>query len=65
MDEVSGLQRAVGAFSSKLTVGQPTKLVVDQRDEGFECRPIARSPGEQQLGDVVTCQLSSPLSAFR
>jgi hypothetical protein len=64
VDELAGLQRVVGTLSAKLTMGQPTELAVNEGDQFLERRLIALSPGKQQLGDVVTCQFFSALSAL-
>jgi hypothetical protein len=45
-------------------MGQPTELAVNEGDQFLERRLIALSPGKQQLGDVVTCQFFSALSAL-
>ena len=52
VDERGGLQSVVGALAAHVAVREPVQLLLNEREQLVERRPVAAAPGEEQ-----TCHL--------
>lgn len=59
MDERRRLQRLPGFFLSQLLSGQPTKFVIDERQQLVRRLFIALAGGFQKLGHFVHCEINA------
>src|ERR1700674_832096 len=52
VDQRTRLQGVPGALVAKVMVRQAVQLLIDQWGQFFECRLVALTPGDEQLGDL-------------